>query len=186
MRSFLWLLPLLLFEWRWWIPWPLLLRWWWCGLFERCEHGCKLTHVIILYGTISAVLYIRLKHTGRILDNCQHGGTRWSGCRCSLYLWSLVSSSCLSPYEKLSCTYVHDKFRGGKDHHHSTQRPTSSYKTSKIGSKWKVWSIDLVSIDLMCGWEPGGATMLRSAIFGLTCTYVHDNLSCTYVHDSVY
>jgi hypothetical protein len=49
-----------------------------------------------------------------------------------------------------------------------------------------VWTIGLVSIDLLCGWEPGGATMLRSAIFGLTCTYVHDNLSCTYVHISVY
>ena len=30
----------------------------------------------------------------------------------------------------------------------------------------------MVSIDLVCGCEPGGATMLRSAIFGLTCTYV--------------
>jgi len=40
--------------------------------------------------------------------------------------------------------------------------------------------------ELMCGWEAGGATMLRSVFFGLMCTYVHNNLLCTYVHISVF
>ena len=93
MRSFLWLLPLLLlFEWRWWIPWPLLLRWWWwCGLFERCEHGCKLTHVIIWYCTISAGLYIYIIRlcVGRILDKLStwYGIRRW----CAGTMWEVVS-----------------------------------------------------------------------------------------------